>query len=58
MEEGDEFCDAADEEAEAGTLGLIANKINKFDNHNVVDNSEAKVNERDALYKFIIDLRT
>jgi hypothetical protein len=35
QEEDDEFCCAADEEAEAGDLGQIANKINKFENHNI-----------------------
>lgn len=35
MDEDDEFCCAADEEAEAGALGKIANKINKFENLNI-----------------------
>jgi hypothetical protein len=36
-DEDDDICDAADEDAEAGALGIIANKINKFDNHTNVN---------------------
>lgn len=34
IEDDDYCCAAEDEEAGAGALGLMANKINKFDNHN------------------------
>ncbi len=51
----EDFCDAADEDAEAGSLGIIANKINKFDNHNI-DQEFRSVNERDALKKIIQEI--
>ncbi len=38
-EDDEDICDAADEDAEAGSLGLIANKINKFENHNSSNNN-------------------
>lgn len=56
----EDFCDAADEDAEAGSLGLIANKINKFENHNSSTHNnagEVKLSEKEALYKFMIDLQ-
>lgn len=33
-EDDDEFCCAAEEDIETGAIGLMTNKINKFDNHN------------------------
>ncbi|CDW79052.1 leucine rich repeat family protein [Stylonychia lemnae] len=55
-DEDDDICDAADEEAEAGALGLIANKINKFENQNV-EIQENKVIEKEALKRFMIDMK-
>jgi hypothetical protein len=44
QDEDDDFCDAADEDAEAGALGQIANKINKFENHNICQVIDYKSN--------------
>ena len=44
-DEEEDFCDA-DEDAEAGAMGIIANKINKFDNHNL-DQDNKSINEKD-----------
>ena len=38
QEDVDDFCCEAEEDIEAGAIGLMTSKINKFDNHNVVKN--------------------
>ena len=52
----EDFCDAADEDAEAGALGIIANNINKFDNHNVVELESKHINEKEALRNIIREI--
>lgn len=54
----DDFCCAADEEVEAGSMGMIANKINKFENYNVMhDIHPMCFNEKASLKKIIGQLK-